>query len=270
VDIDPEADPVESKITAAAIGLDPEIVAHVEDAAESLVKDWLKKYGKQIADLPDAQRASYERLQVQSREPEVRLSITANGTIEDSVSIDVGEDLSDDELRAMIKGDKDNQWPLHLYQDPDGMYYKRPSSTDGLERRVLQTELASKSLVGWYRNPPGGDRALCVPYRESGAGRWARLYPDFIFFHEIDGEIRPSIVDPHGLNLGDWPDKLRGMLQYAESHASRFRSIYPLTVVDGHAMVLAIHDKSSRGEIQAALDSGESVDAIFRQYGLMY
>lgn len=264
-------DPVEAKITAAALGLDPSIVETTNAAAASLTKDWLKKYGRAIADLSEAQRVGYARLQAQSREPEQRLSITVSGIIEDSVSVQNGEGLTEDEIRSRIAEDRANQWPRHLYQDEQtDLYYKAPTEKDGLERKVLETELASKSVVAWYRNPAGGDRAVCIPYRDSGSGRWARLYPDFIFFHELDGKILPSIVDPHGLNLADWPDKLRGAADYAEFHSKEFRSIYPLTVVDGHAVVLALHDASVRASVLAALDAREPVEAIFREFGLMY
>jgi type III restriction enzyme len=271
VDKDAEEDPIEAKITTAALGLDDFIVDNLHAAAASLTRDWIKKFGKQIADLPEAQRVGYSRLQAQSREPQQRLGITVYGTIEDSVSIATAEDISDDQLRAQIKHDSVNRWAMHLYQDPDdALYYKKPSDMDGLERKVLAKELAGKGLVAWYRNPPGGDRALCIPYKVSGTGRWARLYPDFIFFHSVGDQVMASIVDPHGLNLADWPDKLRGAVEYASSHAPEFRSIYPLTVVDGHAMVLALHDEGTRNKVRAALDGGDAVDAIFRDYGLMY
>lgn len=271
VDRDPEEDPVEAKITTAALGLDPAVVETINAAAASLTKDWLKRFGKSIADLSEAQRNGYARLQAQSREPELRLRITVDGTIEDAISVQNADGDSEEDLKTRVAADKSNWWPLHLYQSElTGLYYKAPTDKDGLEKQVLNTELASRNVVAWYRNPAGGDRALCIPYWDSGSSRWARLYPDFLFFHEIDGEVLPSIIDPHGMNLADWPDKLRGSISYAENHSSQFRAIYPLTFIDGHSVVLALHDDATRARVLAALDAGEPVEAIFREFGLMY
>ncbi len=64
---------------------------------------------------------------------------------------------------------------------------KRVCCTSGWELDVIQAEPKKPSLVGWYRNPTGGLAALAIPYTQSGVAR--TIYPDFLFFHEIDGEI---------------------------------------------------------------------------------
>jgi type III restriction enzyme len=271
VDKDPDEDPIEAKITVAALALTEQVVANVEKSATSLIADWFSTHAKAISLLPETDRARYSRLQVESREPTLRLGIATHGTIEDTVSITVDAQLSDDELRAKILGDSANRWADHLYQDAvDGMYWKKPTPTDGLERKVLETEMAEASFVAWYRNPTGGERALSIPYVDSGDGRWAKLFPDFIFFHQVGSDVQASIIDPHGIQLEDWADKLRGYVNYADAHAAQFRSIWPLTQIDGKALFLPVHDSGTRDKVRVALDGGQSVEAIFREHGIEY
>ena len=42
------------------------------------------------------------------------------------------------------------------------------------------------------------------------------MHPDFVFFNEVDGKMRPSIVDPHGHHLEDSLVKLQGLAKFAE------------------------------------------------------
>lgn len=111
---------------------------------------------------------------------------------------------------------------------------------------------------------------MCIPYRESATGKWARLFPDFVFIHSVDGELKPSIVDPHGIQLADWRDKLNGYLDYADKHSDRFRSINPITEIDGKVLALAIHNSKTRSDVRAALSANESVEHVFRQFGVDY
>lgn len=270
VDTDDDEDPIEAKITVAALALSDTAPGNLEIAASSLTNDWLRASQKSIYSLPESMRLRYKRLQAESPEPQLAPGIETGGTIVDPVAITFGGGLSDLELHDRILGDSQNRWPKHLYQATDGLYWTKPTATDGLERDVLRSELASSQVAGWYRNPPGGERALCIPYRDSGTGRWARLYPDFIFFHHAHGHLRPSIVDPHGIQLEDWADKLSGYLDYADKHADGYRMISPLTAIDGTPMFLPLHDVELRGKVRRALEADESVEAIFRRLGVSY
>lgn len=270
VDKDPDEDPIEAKITVAALALTEHVVDNVENAAASLATDWFKQHAKAISLLPEGDRSRYARIQAEAKEPTQRPGIIIDGTIEEAISIRMEPDSSDDQLRANIRDDEANRWPKHVYQDADGHFWKKPSATDGLERKVLKTELDDDSLVAWYRNPTGGDRALCIPYRDSGTGSWARLFPDFVTFHDGGGGVQASIIDPHGIQLEDWADKLRGYLDYADDHAALYRAIWPITQIEGKTLLLSIHDTATRGIVRSALDAGESVEAIFRMHGIEY
>lgn len=270
VDKDEDEDPVEAKITVAALALTSQVVVNVEKAAASLTADWFITHAKAISMLPEADRIRYSRLLAEAKEPAQRPAITIGGTMEDSVPMTSSADLSDEDLLSQIHAAGADRWPKHLYQDSDGLFWKKPTPSDGLERAVLQTELSDSDLVAWYRNPTGGDRALCIPYRNSGTGTWSRLFPDFVFMHLVKEVIKASIIDPHGIQYEDWGDKLRGYVEYAEKHSGQFRAIFPMTQIEGKKLVLAMHESSTRSIVKAALAAGESVEAIFRKYGIAY
>ncbi|PPI18902.1 hypothetical protein C5D04_00400 [Rathayibacter sp. AY1D2] len=270
VDKNEDEDPIEAKITVAALALTNQVVLNIEQAAASLTADWFKSHAKAISMLPEADRERYSRVLAEAREPAQRPGIAIDGTIEDALPLTRSADLTDEELLADLHGKTKDRWPKHLYQDADGLYWKKATTSDGLERAVLDSELAESNLVAWYRNPTGGDRALCIPYRNSGNGKWSRLYPDFIFFHQINNTIRASIIDPHGIQLEDWGDKLRGYLDYADKHSSDFRAIFPLTQIDGQMLVLTLHEAGTRVKVRESLDAGDSVEALFRKHGITY
>lgn len=271
VDQDPDEDPIEAKITVAALALSDRVVQNVERSAGSLVADWFSEHGKAISVLSESDRARYSKLLGEAKEPALKPAIVVGGVVEDAISVSTSTEKSDQALLAELSEDARNTWRDHLYQNAEGGYWKKPTPNDGLERAVLTAELQDMSLVGWYRNPTGGDRALCIPYRDSSASRWSRLHPDFVFFHRTDGgAVVASIVDPHGIQLEDWADKLRGYLDYADEHASQYRAIFPLTEIDGVKLVLALHDEKVRGRVRSLLDGGSSVGHIFRAEGIHY
>lgn len=268
---DPDEDPIEAKITVAALGLSSQVVGNVEAAAASMNSDWLRSHAKEISFEPESARARYVRLQSEARDPQPVPRIEVGGTVVDAILQTASSDLSDEQLRATIAADTENRWPRHIYQAAaDGMYWKKPQDSDGLERMVLESELANRLMVAWYRNPVGGDRALCIPYQVKGSRKWSRLFPDFIFFHDTPDGLKPSIVDPHGIHLTDWIDKLGGYLAYAEEHAVEFRGIAPLTKVQGKALFLPVHDDHVRAKIRTAIQAGKSIEEIFIAHGIAY
>ncbi|MCL1801783.1 MAG: hypothetical protein FWG25_10560, partial [Promicromonosporaceae bacterium] len=99
----------------------------------------------------------------------------------------------------------------HLMSDVLGDY---PIGTlNKWERQVLAKELDRKdqcgkpAVFGWYRNPsrPAVD-ALGVAYRDEATGNWRSMQPDFLMFEEVDGEVLPSIIDPHSDHWDNSPD----------------------------------------------------------------
>lgn len=229
-------DPTEAKAVTAVLALHPEVVAAVEDAAENQVNEWLKKHQPSITKLPDAKKATYEAVRRETR--------TATLT-----------DLILPSARSV--SDADDSYPKHVLAADDGTY---PEKFNGWETRTLQKELDDTDVVGWYRNPRGGNAALRIPYE--GVQRAQSMYPDFVFFTQTDDGIRPSIIDPHGYNLADAPAKLRGLARYAETHGGHYDRIWAVVEIQGDLLALDLKSQDNRN---AAIKVGEGgVEQLFR------
>ena len=120
------------------------------------------------------------------------------------------------------------------------------------ERAVLDAESKREGFVGWYRNPSRASQdSLGIAYRMDGT--WSVVRPDFLFFAESgDGSVVVDIVDPHGTWLGDALPKLKGLADFAETHADMFRRIEAVDEIDGVLKVLDLKDQAARKVIRAA------------------
>ena len=106
--------------------------------------------------------------------------------------------------------------------DEDGMF--PIASLNEWERSVVAQEVSPPDCVGWYRNPSrAAVDSLGISYRDT-EGNWRSMHPDFIFFDEIDGQVRASLVDPHGHHLDDAKTKLICLAGFARDHGAAFRA----------------------------------------------
>ena len=135
----------------------------------------------------------------------------------------------------------------HLMADEDG---KMPIGTlNPWEVEVVEREMARSGAIAWYRNPASrAVDSLGVTYRDE-LGNWRSMHPDFIFFHEVDGEVRASIVDPHGHHLEDSLVKLQGLARYAEQYGDEYDRIWAVSK-NGHVMrAIDLKDAANRDAV---------------------
>jgi hypothetical protein len=77
------------------------------------------------------------------------------------------------------------------------------------------------------------------------------MHPDFVFFHEVQGAARASIVDPHGHHLADAALKLRALASFAAEFGDDFHRIEAVSKIGDEMVVLdmqraAVRDAVSR------------------------
>jgi hypothetical protein len=140
--------------------------------------------------------------------------------------------------------DEDGEFPL--------------SSLNEWETQIVRSELDRPSTRGWYRNPPRqASDSVGVSYRDPN-GNWRSMHPDFIFFHEIDGTVRPSILDPHGFHLEDATIKLKALADFSARHGDDFHRIDALAAVQGKMMRLDMKRAEVRDAVLLGVqDAGE-------------
>ncbi|MGN6686928.1 MAG: DEAD/DEAH box helicase [Actinomycetales bacterium] len=226
-------------VTTSALAIVPEVRSQIDREADELARRWFADYRVAIKGLPDERQQDYEDIRALATEPQQGELKRPRSRIEDYVEVLPGGQ----QARApMVAG--------HLMSDDDGMF--PIGSLNAWERDVVIKELSRPDLVGWYRNPPRqAVDSLGVAYRDE-VGNWRSMHPDFIFFHEIDRVVRPSIVDPHGHHLEDSLVKLQGLARFAEQFGSDFHRIEAVSKLGASMKILDLKVRAVRDAILAS------------------
>ena len=205
-------------VKAAALATIKEVREKVDQEANKLASNWFAEHRVAIKSLPDVRQALYEEIRALAIDPQLGSLGRPRSRMEDFAEIDEHGQQSIAPLER-----------LHLMSDEDGLFPL--SSLNTWERRVVASELAREGAVGWYRNPPrSATDSLAIAYRNA-QGNWASMYPDFVFFHEINGLVRASIVDPHSHHLDDATIKLKALADFAEVFGDSFHRIEALSSI---------------------------------------
>jgi type III restriction enzyme len=158
----------------------------------------------------------------------------------------------------------DRRWPKHLYVDTDGKFGFDPGSS--WEAEVLNEELVRPEVIGWLRNVPRQEWALCVPYRMSKHEPHKALFPDFLIFRCVDGKVMVDIVDPHNTSLADSIPKALGLTAYAERHGKHFGRIEMVVKDKGILRRLDLKKAVVRRRV-SAVASKPDLDQVFMELG---
>ena len=241
-------------VRTAALATVPEVRVKVDREADELTSCWFAEHRVAIRGLPDDRQQEYELIRAMATEPQRGELGRPRSRMEDYATVDDNGQVG----VAPLVG-------LHMMADGDGMF---PIGTlNEWEREVVAAELRRSGALGWYRNPPrAAVDSLGVTYRDS-VGNWRSMHPDFIFFHEVQGKVRASIVDPHGHHLDDSLVKLKGLALFAAAYGSAFHRIEALTKVGTSMRVLDLQQDAVReavlhehGSVANLYASGAAVD----------
>ncbi len=241
-------DPFDAKVLTIALSYDLATVGKVETEASDRVRQWLDTHGDAIAQLSEDKKAKYAQVRAMARMPELVHPGLPTGPISMS---------GDPEIPALAK---------HLYSDSNGRYRIKLGSW---EEHVYAVESARPDFKAWYRNPTGGQRALRIPFA-TGTG-FGKLYPDFVVIQQDEeGELRASIIDPHGHHLNDAGNKLRGLAAYAVNHGDAYgRILGVIRNSDGDFRFLDLKDSTVQATI-ANVNTKDEIEKAFADFGSVY
>jgi type III restriction enzyme len=235
--------------------------AVIEEQAAALIDDWRQQHASKVLARPRHVRDQIEPLWHLGRTP----------MLPTTVEVRVAYSAATEKVRGTTVEPIDT-YPSHLYVIPSGKpdagKFPVDTSRSSWEQEVLDAELDSETLVGWYRNPSSGRHALAVPY-EFG-DKHQLMHPDFLFWHDDgDSEYVMDIVDPHRFDLADTSAKWSALSRYAQDHADRVRRCLAVAKVDGSLRALDLTVAGIDEHIAEATNQN-LLEAIFLAEGVSY
>lgn len=245
----------EAYVRAAALATVKEVRDKVDVEALELTERLFAEHRVAIKGLPDIRQQEYEDIRAMATDPQKGVLRPPRTRIE-GFSVE-----EDGQLAAAPLA------PLHLMSDEDGQFPL--TSLNSWERSVVVAELARANVRGWYRNPSrAAVDSLGIAYRDDDTGNWRSMHPDFVFFHEVSGEIVASIVDPHGHHLDDAGMKLRALATFAGEYGDAFHRIEALAEIDGRMKAIDMKIAAVREAVLHGKDS--PVDIYRSNIGVEY
>ncbi|ACL41995.1 type III restriction protein res subunit (plasmid) [Pseudarthrobacter chlorophenolicus A6] len=254
----------EAVVRLSALSVHEEVIRTLESSASALIDSWRQQLNPAVSRLDTKDREELDAIWHPHGVPiagEFRLPEKVRTRTQKIAAVKDGAGKSVETIEAI------EAFNGHLFADGQGDF---PMAATGWEREVIEKELAQSSLIGWYRNPAGAG-GLSVSYTEGGVDK--SLYPDFLFFHRVDGDIVVDIVDPHNHSLGDTPGKWAALSRFARQHPGAFRRV--TAVIRNKAGALKSLELTGRANTVlenkiAAASGGEGIAALFEEYGGSY
>ncbi|NMM22972.1 MAG: type III restriction endonuclease subunit R, partial [Phycicoccus sp.] len=234
-------------VKASALATVTEVREKVDKEADELASGWFDEHRVAVKGLPDERQQEYELIRALATEPQRGELKRPRSRMEDYVEVLTNGQIA---VSPLIAG--------HLMSDENGMF--PVGSLNEWERAVVAAEVKRSDSLGWYRNPArAAVDSLGITYRDA-VGNWRSLHPDFLFFNEVHGAVRASIVDPHGHHLEDALVKLQGLAHFADEFGDEFYRIEAVTKIGPKMRILDLQIPAVRA---AVVSGGRSVVELY-------
>lgn len=250
-----------ARVAFAASGKIDEIVENVEGRATKLFGELADEYRVAIKGAGDEALARYTEIVTSSPSPQrVPLVVPQSRMVPTRTS-------QQDQAGNTVSSAPLDRYAHHMLQSAGDELF--PASLNTWEKEVVYAESARDGFVGWLRNTGSADSTVGGAYTDVH-GKYRRVVPDFLFFHEVAGEVKVSIVDPHTTTLSDATEKVQGMAEFVADNPGAFHRVEVLSKVAGHDgfRVLDLTDEKVRAAVMDAVDARElyADDAVTRNY----
>ncbi len=236
----------EAFVRTAALATIKDIRDKVDQEALELTNKMFVEFRVAIKQLSDVRQQVYEDIRAMATEPQKGILRSPRTRVE-GFSIEEEGEIIPAPLAE-----------LHLMSDERGLF--PITSLNSWEYKIFLAELGRGNLKAWYRNPSrAAFDSLGITYRDDKTGNWRSMHPDFVFFHEVNGKIVPSILDPHGHHLEDALMKLKALANFAQVYGDVFHRIEALAEIDREMKVIDMKKKSVREQLLVTKQSAEEV-----------
>lgn len=247
--VDDDADDAlrDALIRTAALACVPEVREAIDKKSDEIAQALFDEHADAIHQLPDDRQQEYRDINALAVTPQIDRLGRPRTRIEDYVEEKDGQLGRAELVKLHLMSDENGDAPISKLNDWEG--------------EVVKHEIARDGALAWYRNPPRQTAdSLGIAYRDETTGNWRSMHPDFVFFHEVDGQAMASIVDPHGHHLDDSLVKLQALATFAEEHGASFHRIEALSKVGDVMKMLNLQDDAVRAGLKAG---GQPVDWFY-------
>lgn len=234
-------------IRTAALACVPEVREAIDKKSDEIAQALFDEHADAIHQLPDDRQQEYRDINALAVTPQIDRLGRPRTRIEDYVEEKDGQLGRAELVKLHLMADENGDAPISKLNDWEG--------------EVVKHEIARDDALAWYRNPPRQTAdSLGIAYRDETTGNWRSMHPDFVLFHEVDGQAMASIVDPHGHHLDDSLVKLQALAAFAEEHGASFHRIEALSKVGDVMKMLNLQDPAVRAGLKAG---GQTVDWFY-------
>ena len=133
------------------------------------------------------------------------------------------------------------------------------ANLNGWEKSFLEDAMQQKGFVGWLRNLPRRDWALCVPYELGGA---KPFYPDFVIVRKKDKGFVVDILEPHDDTRADTWAKAKGLAVFADEHGMDFGRLIIGRKKGSQLQMVDMNDPATR-EKGRKMQSQNDMESLF-------
>lgn len=234
-------------VRTAALAYIPEVREAIDKSSNQLAETLFTEHADAIHALPDDRQQEYRDINALAATPQIDRLGRPRTRIEDYVEEVDGQYARAELVKLHLMSDENGDAPITKLNDWEG--------------EVVKHEVARDGALAWYRNPPRQTAdSLGIAYRDETTGNWRSMHPDFVFFNEVDGQAKASIVDPHGHHLDDSLVKLQALARFAEDHGDSFHRIEALSKVGDVMKKLDLKNEDVREGIKKG---GQTVDWFY-------
>ena len=227
--------PNEAKLELFAVMRKPDTLAELEKLARQQFDALWKEHKAAIQALPAADKARFHALIQASGKPAQQPW----------------------ELPEQIVEKPDGElWQQHLYCNAEGEFW---ADLNGWEKPFLEEAMREQGFVGWLRNLPRRDWALCIPYEWGGA---KPFYPDFIIVRKTGKGYEVDVVEPHDDTRADTWAKAKGLAAFADEHGMDFGRLI-IGRKKGQQLQMADMNDPATREKARKMQSQNDVESLF-------
>lgn len=227
--------PNQAKLELFAVMRQPETLSVLEELGRQQFDAWWARHKSDFQQLPASVKARFHALIQASGKPA----------------------LHEWELpEQIVEKEEGDTFKNHLFGKVDGAF---TAVLNSWEKPILEAAMKETGFVGWLRNLPRRDWALCIPYELGGV---KPFYPDFIVVRSKGGGFEVDVIEPHDDTRVDTWAKAKGLAEFADLHGAEFGRLLIARKKADQFQFVDMNERTTRDKARK-MQSGNELESLF-------